>query len=133
MGQKTQEQYMAECATGCCQQSKLVLYDADGDVITKEQAKENILNGLPVAIPGAGAGNYREVFVDLLGFEELEVIDWTSSAGEWSFGVKDETGWRVAWQSNRYPYHGYTYGVTTEPMGSGFATFDELVECALQL
>ena len=129
MSKELLEQYKAESATGCCQQGKLVFYDESGTVISAEQAKENILAGKPVAIPGAGAGNYSEVFTDLLGFDELEVVDWTSSAGDWSFAVKDETGWRVAWQSNRYPYHGYTYQVAPEgETGWGWGSFEELSE-----
>jgi hypothetical protein len=124
----TREQRMCEDATGVRQQGKLQFWNKDGQKITCKQAKEEIYKGNSIAVPGAGAGNYRRVF-SLLGFTDVKVINWTSSAGDWEFGVKDETGWRIACQSNRYPYYGYEYTIYTEQDGYwGYETFEDLCE-----
>ena len=120
---KSAEQRMCEDATGCVQTGKMVYYDEDGNKVTQEQAAELLKNSKLVEIPSAGAGNYSGIFTSL-GFEEVEVIDWTSSAGDWTFGVKNEDGWFMAFQENRYPYYGFKYSVS-QGYG-GFATFEDL-------
>ena len=124
---KTQEQIISEQATGCRQQGQLTLYDEDGQKVSKRQARKNIREGKPIAIPGAGAGNYRKVFCEILGFKSIEVLNWSSSAGDWQFGVNDGIGWRLACQDNRYPYHGFLYSVAQEgEIYWGFSTFEDL-------
>lgn len=117
------EQKMCEEATGCNQQGKLVYYNEEGEKITLKQASELLQTNQLIEIPAAGSGNYREVFTSL-GFEEVEVIDWTSSAGDWTFGVKNENGWYMAVQENRYPYHGFKYMIS-DIIGE-LETFEEL-------
>lgn len=102
------EKMMSEEATGCYQQGEIVFYNEGGDKITNEEATKLFENNEIVEVPNAGAGSFREI-ISLLGFSELEVIDWTSSAGDWAFGVKNEIGWFVVWQENRYPYYGFKY------------------------
>ncbi|MCD6402675.1 hypothetical protein J7L36_02380 [bacterium] len=108
----------AERATGIKQRGKLEFW-SEGERISKKQAKKYIREGKEVAIPGAGAGNYHEVFREL-GFLKLEPLILSSSAGDWIFGVKDKFGWRLAGQENRYPYYGFIYWIDKEngPFGS---------------
>jgi len=54
-----------------------------------------------------GAGDYR-VWAESQGYEHLEVVDWTSSAGDWQFIVsKDEETWFLMTQDNAYPRRGF--------------------------
>jgi len=118
----TNEKKICEQTTGISQHGNLIFWSKDKK-ITLKQAKENLIAGEEVAIPNAGAGSFREIFKKL-GFEEVKVIDWTSSAGDWSFGVKNEDGWILAGQENRYPYYGFTYMVTS--VYGKYQTFEEL-------
>ncbi len=123
---KANEQKMCEDMTGCSQKGELKYYSTEskeGTLITKKEATELLQNGKEIAIPQAGAGNYTEVFTSL-GFDDVKVVDWTSSAGDWAFGVKNEHGWFAAFQSHRYPFHGYIYTVNTDY--GFFDTFDDL-------
>jgi hypothetical protein len=55
-----------------------------------------------------GAGDYR-AYAEEQGYEFLEVLNWTSSAGDWSFMVsKDEHEWFVMYQENNWPRRGFT-------------------------
>jgi len=73
-----------------------------------------------------GAGNYRQEFLKR-GYPYLKVLDWTSSAGDWSFMVsKDEIHWFCAWQENRFPKRGFNYGINEEDEFCG--TSDEVFE-----
>ena len=121
----TKEKHICEQATGCEQKGALVLYDEEGDKITLEQAAALIRDNQIIEIPAAGAGSFKEIFT-ALGFEDVEVIDWTSSAGDWSFGVKNEYAWFAAWQENRYPYHGFRYSISSDVMPC--ETFEQLCE-----
>jgi hypothetical protein len=69
-----------------------------------------LFNNEEVAVPNAGAGSYDDVF-KLFGFDKIEVYDWTSSAGDWTFMLHQKGGWRWGFQTNRYPYYGFTYGI----------------------
>jgi len=115
---------IAEEATGIRQVGELQFW-SEGKKITPKQAKKLLYQNKEVSIPQAGAGSYDEVF-SMLGFIEVKVICWSSSAGGWQFGVKDKTGWRVAGQDNRYPYNGFNYWIDIES-GYGFESFDSLV------
>jgi len=108
--EKSIEKTMCEDATGCTQKGCIVYYDDKGNKLSKNRAIELLNDGETIEVPSAGVGNYREIFTDL-GFEEVKVIDWTSSAGDWGFGVKNNHGWFVASQENRYPYHGFRYSI----------------------
>ena len=119
------EKESCEQSTGCGQHGELVFFAEGGEKITLEKAKELIRENEIIEIPAAGAGNFREVFF-ALGFEEVKVHDWTNSAGDWSFGVKNEYVWFLAWQENRYPYHGFRYCISNEVMPCN--TFEDLCE-----
>ena len=113
------EREIAEQATGCRQHTALgKLYADGGRELTREEAQGLIRTGGSVEVPNAGAGSYRQIFVDVLGYKQLEVENTGSSAGDWQFAVEDEDGWHLAEQDNRYPYHGFRYTVATRSEGS---------------
>jgi hypothetical protein len=112
----TTEQSKAEQATGCRERVGLGQIftgpenikgrvTPGGDPLTNEQAAERLQDGKCIAIPNAGAGSYRKVFCGVGSFQDVRVIDWTSSAGDWCFGVFDGQEWQLAFQENRYPHH----------------------------
>ena len=115
---------VSEQATGIKQQGSLKFW-SEGVKITKRQARKFIKEGKEVAIPSAGAGSYNEVF-EMLGYSEVKVVQWSSSAGDWEFAVKDKTGWRIAGQDNRYPHYGFTFWVSSEVWG--FSSYEDLVK-----
>lgn len=87
------------------------------------EAIDYMNDGGDVALPNAGAGSYRKVFCDILGFIDCKVIEWSSSAGDWSFAVFDGATWYAAFQSNRYPRAGYCYSLNRDYQAE---TFEEL-------
>jgi len=118
----TIEQEMAESATGCCANphglgqiyagpiNRKGHVTGGGDVLeTVADMQDYLREGGVISIPNAGAGSYRKAFEEM-GFSKCEVYEWSSSAGDWSFAVLDEL-WYPAWQQNRYPRHGFDYGV----------------------
>jgi hypothetical protein len=116
------EKKLCEQTTGITEKGDLIIYNNKGNKITLKEAEKEVDNGKEIEIPAAGAGSYIKVFKNL-GFIEVKVIDWTSSAGDWNFGVKDRNGWRVAFQNNRYPYLGFKYCVNSEH----FETFEDIL------
>ena len=115
---------VAEQATGIKQTGNIQFW-SDDMKIKEKQAKEFLYQNKEVAVPNAGAGSYDEAFENL-GFDKIEIVESTSSAGDWTFGIKDKTGWRLAWQENRYPYYGFRYSIDLD--NSGFETFDNLLK-----
>jgi len=126
---KLRDPIIAEEATGIKQSGKLELW-SKGKVISRKKARQNVMSGEEVAVPGAGAGSYYKIF-EMLGFSELKPLVLSSSAGDWSFGVKDKTGWRLASQENRYPYKGFRYYVDNEELW-GFTDFQDLVDTSMR-
>jgi len=57
-----------------------------------------------------GASGYK-AFAREKGFTYCEVLDWTSSAGDWCFLVAtNKRGpWRILWQTNNYPRPGFSH------------------------
>jgi hypothetical protein len=111
---------MAEQATGCVESRDGIgpPYNIRGEKMDWERIREHMREGEPVSVPNAGAGSYKEV-LKLLGFSEVEVFEWSSSAGDWTFAVRGPGGWYAVWQSNRYPYHGFDYAVMWDhPFGT---------------
>lgn len=105
----------AEEATGVRQSGSLRFYhksDPDNP-ISSEQAREWLLDEEDViAVPAAGAGSYNDVAV-ALDLGDLQVINNSSSAGDWLFKLLDRPGWFMN-QTNRYPYHGFAYSVFSD-------------------
>jgi hypothetical protein len=93
------------------------MYADGGNPLDREQAQDWFLDGNSVEVPNAGAGSYEDVF-EALGFVEVKPIEWSSSAGDWTFAVRDDDTWRVAYQSNRYPRHGFSYSLGSETFES---------------
>jgi hypothetical protein len=55
-----------------------------------------------------GAGDYRQWAAEQ-GYPILYVVDWTSSAGDWTFLVSiDGDEWFPMFQENNYPLPGFT-------------------------
>jgi len=61
-----------------------------------------------------GAGDFRAVF-EAKGYPHLEILNWTSSAGDWEFLIsKDGEIWHIAGQTNRWPRSGFEYWIDDE-------------------
>ncbi|MBP8115639.1 MAG: hypothetical protein KAY50_09800 [Chitinophagaceae bacterium] len=103
----------AEESTGIVESKSGIgtLYENGGGELSMDEAKNKILNGGSVEVPNAGSGSYNEFFCQICEFNEIKVIDWGSSAGDWSFGVRNGEVWYWAGQSNRYPGHGFEYNI----------------------
>ena len=55
-----------------------------------------------------GVGDYRD-YAEEQGYEYVEVLNWTSSAGDWDFVVsKDGFEWYIMSQENNWPRPGFT-------------------------
>lgn len=60
------------------------------------------------------AGSYAD-FAMAKGFEYIEVLDWSSSAGDWQFIVsKDGFSWQILTQENNYPRPGFSHYLDTD-------------------
>jgi len=114
---------VSEQATGCYQKGKIRFMDRYGEY-SIEEADHRLWQNKEVSVPNAGAGSYKEVFV-ALGFLEVKAVETCSSAGDWTLAVKDKYGWRLAWQTNRFPCYGFRYEISLE--FCGFATFEDLI------
>ena len=103
--------------------------DSGEEFADHKAAYDFLREGGEVGVPHAGAGSYDDVFRSL-GFTEVEVVEQGSSAGDWSFGVRDgaEGPWHYASQDNRYPYHGFKYRVDFD---SSFPSFEALCKVGL--
>lgn len=80
------------------------LYDGNGNKVPDTKARELVRNGEAVHDPN-GQG-YRTI-ANRLGFTKLEVEDWTSSAGDWTFRIRGG----FLFQTNRYPLVGFSYTI----------------------
>ena len=102
------EKILCEQATGCSQHGNIgKFYDNTGCEISIKYARKIFRQGNTVEVPNAGAGSFREVF-KMLGYKKVDVYEWSSSAGDWTFILR---GKGYACQENRYPYHGFRYGL----------------------
>lgn len=113
---------IAEQMTGVTEHPNGVgqFYDSNGKAVTHEEAQDLFIGGDSIEVPNAGAGSYDPVF-RAMGYQEVKAIEWGSSAGDWIFGIRDEATWYVAYQTNRYPQHGYAYSLN----GMSFETYEE--------
>ena len=72
-----------------------------------------------------GAGDYRQ-WAQEQGYQYCEVLDWTSSAGDWTFIVSEDGNcWYVMWQENNWPRVGFTREVGSIPF---YGTLKEVIE-----
>lgn len=73
-----------------------------------------------------GAGDYQEVF-EKMDYPYLEILDWTSSTGDWQFIVsRDGKTWYVAGQDKGWSRSGFDYWVDEEHPFYG--NVDEVLE-----
>jgi hypothetical protein len=114
---KMRDTMVAEQATGIEQAGTLFYYDTHGNKITQDKARQLLLSGDIIEIPQAGAGSYNEV-ADEMGFDKVEVLNWSSSAGDWQFAVEKDGNWKVLCQENRYPHYGFKYSLSEMSFGS---------------
>ena len=77
----------------------------------------------------AGVGAYRQ-YAASMGYPIVKVLDWTSSAGDWSFLVsRDGHMWQVLSQENNYPRGpGFSYFISDEVWLGTFEEVCELIE-----
>lgn len=103
---KSVNQQVAESATGICARAPAggQFYDGNGDKISDTAARRLFRAGEVVEVPNAGAGSYDAVCARL-GFTDVKVEDWSSSAGDWCFRVRSG----LVFQENRYPNFGFKY------------------------
>jgi len=77
----------------------------------------NMIQANSVAEQATGcpsAGSYQD-YAEEKGFDYVEVLDWTSSAGDWSFLVsKDKKNWQILSQTNNWPRCGFSYQIGEE-------------------
>lgn len=89
------------------------LYDTQTEQkITDEEAKALLEAGKSIACVDAGAGSYQEI-ARRLGLGRTVAHDTSSSAGDWVLGLP-ESGWMLH-QSNRHPFHGFIYSLSSCP------------------
>lgn len=114
-------QLLEEAATGMHEQATGLgkFYARGGDLLSLCEAEHTLMSGESVEVPNAGSGSYRKFFA-LTGFDEVKVIDNSSSAGDWSFGVRRGKRWYLADQSNRYPHYGFRYAVNINRPAKSF-------------
>lgn len=75
-----------------------------------------------------GAGGYSD-FARENGYTHVEVLNWSSSAGDWSFLIsKDGQEWRILFQTNNYPRPGFSYEISDEVYYGTFADVCDQVD-----
>lgn len=84
------------------------LYNSDGEKISDKEARKILDEGGIIEDPNASAHCFTS-FALRMGLGRPEVLDWTSSAGDWCFDLPDDG--RVLIQTNRYPYFGFMYAL----------------------
>ncbi len=63
-----------------------------------------------------GANSYLD-YAKANGYTNVEVLNWSSSAGDWQFIIsKDGHEWHVLFQENNYPRAGFSHHVSDEPV-----------------
>lgn len=118
----------AEQATGCYEHPAGLgsVYDRHGQAISWEAAQDIFLERFDaIEVPNAGAGSYRKVF-QALNYTEVELLESSSSAGDWTFMAFDGCYWDVVFQTNRYPRHGFSYSRHMDLIG--FTDKDRLLQ-----
>jgi len=114
-------------ATGCVENPHGLgkIYDTTGTELNGDDIAVEF-EGKGIEIPNAGASSYNKLLTSL-GYKKVEVVDWSSSAGDWTFGAFDGESWYVVSQSNRYPYHGFRYSINRD---EPFDSFEQLCNFA---
>jgi hypothetical protein len=100
-------------------------YLSESETVSPEEAYAALLNQREIKVPTAGAGSFHNFFESVSPGSKVEKLDTTSSAGDWTFAFqpKDDNAWYPAFQTNRYPYHGFAYSID---FSLPFPTLEEL-------
>lgn len=71
---------------------------------------QRVIHDMEIQATGCRAvGDYRQ-FAKQHGFKHIEVANWASSAGDWTFIVsKDGHEWQLLQQTNNFPSPGFSY------------------------
>ena len=75
-----------------------------------KEALDWLRRGGKVFAPGASFQGYHKFFGDME-YKDVKVIDQTSSAGDWIFGLFDGRVWIFGIQENAYPKRGFIYAI----------------------
>ena len=78
-----------------------------------------MVEGGQVFVPGVSASGYYKFFKDV-GFSKVTIIDHTSSAGDWVFGLFSANKWVVGFQENAYPKGGFNYSFDVNKIADTF-------------
>lgn len=79
------------------------------------QTNPNDLHLAAESATGCQGANSYLVFAEEQEFKHLEVLDWSSSAGDWSFIVsRDGLNWQILYQENNYPRPGFSHSLSEE-------------------
>ncbi len=100
--------------------------------MNRKQLKQEIDTIIAVEATGCnGAGDYLK-YARSQGYPFVETLDWSSSAGDWTFIVsKDGFTWYVMIQENNYPRSGgftRTIDTTQEYYGDAKDVLQEIYE-----
>ena len=112
-------EYVSEVATGIGRTSDELHYMINEENINdKENIVQHLMEEYELYVPEAGAGSYIIIFEDL-GFDKVIPYETSSSAGDWAFIVhsKHDGLWYSAYQSNKFPSSGFSYGIDTDMFG----------------
>jgi len=95
------------------------------------QAIEEITNVADMATGCRGAGDYAR-WARAQGYTHIEVLNWTSSAGDWQFIVsEDGVEWYVMYQENNWPRADFTRQIDMDQVFYGDA--EEVLELIYEL
>lgn len=90
------------------------------------------LTGVAVDTTGCDkAGDYAR-WAKAQGYKHIEVVDWMSSAGDWTFIVsEDGENWELMYQVNAYPRPGFNRQI--DPYFEAYGSADEVLEYVLEI
>lgn len=101
------------------------IYADCGDYeVPETELVETAWRGTAMEVPNAVANSYDKFF-RLCGGEDVKVVDWTSSAGDWVLAVKKDGLWYAGFQYNRWPRCGFSYSINVE---EPYESFEQLCQ-----
>ena len=90
------------------QRLQMVYSDPHGEALSPEQIEQIAWESETLAVPDASGSDYIDFFL-MCGAEKVKVLDNTSSAADWTFAVKKDALWYIAFQYNNWPNSGFSY------------------------
>ena len=94
-------------------------------------AERSALLGVGAQATGCGGADGYMAVAQRYGYPYVEVYDWTSSAGDWTFIVSHNgIDWRLMWQTNRWPRAGfdYSFGEPCQFVGTAEQVMNQITE-----